>query len=143
MRAAIRLLICLLLAGALVGCSSTQKIESPGASQPSKELYVGLHTKDYEVRVKISPLLPGARPVALTVKPHEGQLPAGTTLALELGKADESVPAQRFEAKPVGNGAYQVEALPLVAGNWQIRAIVTVPGNEPQSVRYQLEVPAS
>lgn len=142
MRVLIRLLISLLLVGALVGCS-TQKIESPGATKaPAKQLYVGLHTKDYEVRVKIEPLLPGTRPATLKLVRHEGETPAGTLLALELSQAGAGA-AQRFEAKPQGNGEYKVDAIPLVAGTWQIRAIVTVPGSEPQSVTYTFAVPAS
>lgn len=143
MRLAIRLLISLLLVGALVGCSSTTKIESPGQSQPAKQLYVGLHTKDYEIRVKIEPLLPGDRPATLKLIPHEGQIPTGTTLALELTKPDGTGAAQLFEAQPLQGGESKVEAIPLVAGSWQIRAIVSVPGSEPQSVKYTFEVPAS
>lgn len=142
MRIVIRLLICLLAVGALVGCS-TQRIESPGSSQPAKQLWVGLHTKEYEVRVKIDPLLPGDRSAALKLIPHEGiTAPAGTALALELSKPD-GTGAQRFEAKPLGNAAYTVESIPLMAGSWQIRVIVSPPGNEPQSSSYTFEVPAS
>lgn len=141
MRVLIRLLISLLLVGALVGCSST-RIESPAQSQaPAKELYVGLHTTDYEVRVKITPLLPGDRPAALKLIPHQGELPAGTLLALELSKPDGSG-AQRFEAQPQGDGQYKVDAIPLAAGSYQIRAIVTPPGIDPQSIKYTFEVPA-
>lgn len=141
MRVAIRLLISLLLVGALVGCS-TQRIESPGTSQSSaKELYVGLHTKDYEVRVRITPLLPGDRPASLKLIPHQGELPAGMLLALELSKSDGSGTAQRFEAKQLANGEYKVDAIPLAAGTWQIKAIVTPPGGEPQSSKYTFEVP--
>ncbi|HLO03370.1 MAG TPA: FixH family protein [Symbiobacteriaceae bacterium] len=141
MRVAIRFLISLLLVGALVGCS-TQKIESPGPSQPTKQLYVGLHTTDWEVRVKIEPLQPGDRSATLKLIAHSGEIPVGTLLALELSKPEGAGAPQRFEAKPLGNGEFKVDAIPLTAGKWQLRVIVSAPGTEPQSSGYTFEVPA-
>jgi hypothetical protein len=139
-------MICLLglalVVGALAGCS-TQRIESPAPAQaPKQELYVGLHTKDWEVRVRIEPLLPGERPASLKLAPHEGEIPAGTGLALELSQPEGQGAPQRFEAKPLGGGEYKLDAVPLTAGQWRLRVIVSAPGSEPQSVGYTFTVPA-
>lgn len=135
------LVVVLLLVGALVGCS-TQRIESPGAGQaPQKELYVGLHTADWEIRVRIDPLLPGERSVALTLIPHSGEIPSGAQLALEVSQPAEATVPERFEATMLATGAYEVKGLQLQPGSGRLRVYVTTPGNEPQRASFSFTVP--
>lgn len=136
-------LLCILFLGGsvLAGCGTTKVVQPQPTTPPTSQLYVGLHTANWEVRVRIEPLRPGNQPATLTLKPHEGAIPEGTALALELSHAD-GTGAQRFEAKPVGDGTYKIDAVPLSAGSWKLRAYVTAPGASPESAGYEFTVPA-
>jgi hypothetical protein len=129
--------------GALTGCGTKQVQPQPSQLAPKQELYVGLHTANWEVRIRVEPLLPGDRPAAIKLIPHAGEIPAGTTLTVELSRPDGVGAAQRFEAIPVGNGDYKVDALPLTAGSWKIRVTVAAPGAAPETGSYQFQVPPS
>jgi copper transport protein len=108
---------------------------------PPETLNLGLHTRSWEIIATMDPLLPGDRVMNLKLASHEGGLPAGTELTLELSNEAEGAAPVKLRAQQVGEGRYQIDHVPLTApGEWKLRFYVEAPGQERESVGYTITV---
>jgi copper transport protein len=108
---------------------------------PPESLNLGLHTRSWEIRATMDPLLPGDRVMNLRLLPHEGSIPAGTELTLQLSNEAAGIAPVKLRAQQVGEGRYQIDHLPLTApGEWKLRFYVEAPGRERESVGYTITV---